>query len=83
MIMLEIRQKSRPDLCTVKDQLKAVCKIGQGEDCCRYLLVGGNGFECGKVDQQTKSTIDLRVEIGGMLSKGDNCEGIENLNTKI
>lgn len=29
--------------------VKDICKIGQGHDCCRYLLMGPKGFECGKV----------------------------------
>ena len=28
--------------------IQNVCKIGQGHECCRYLLMGPKGFECAK-----------------------------------
>ncbi len=31
--------------------VKDVCKIGQGNLCCRYLVVGKDGFECVKLLQ--------------------------------
>lgn len=59
--------------------VKDVCKIGQGKDCCRYLMVGGNGFECGKLTV-FKPIIDARVR--KMSAKSDNCEGIVEENFK-
>jgi hypothetical protein len=61
-------------------QVANVCKIGQGEKCCRYLIVGGQGFECAKVQEPMKALIDKRVAEGSFRAKGDNCEGVENLN---
>ena len=49
------------------------CKIGQGVDCCRYLVVGPKGFECMKMTVQGRDMINGRVE--NMVAKGDNCEG--------
>jgi hypothetical protein len=28
------------------DEAKEICKIGQGAQCCAFLVCGGNGFEC-------------------------------------
>ena len=56
------------------ETLKNVCKIGQGANCCRYILCGQNGFECGKLTK-LKESIDKRVNI--MTAKGDNCKGLE------
>lgn len=56
------------------ETLKNVCKIGQGANCCRYILCGQNGFECGKLTK-LKESIDKRVNI--MAAKGDNCKGLE------
>jgi len=56
-------------------QLKEVCKIGQGNDTCRYVVIGADGFHCTKLTS-IKSTIDKRVN--KMTAKGDNCNGIEN-----
>lgn len=55
------------------NHIKDVCKIGQGKDCCRYLLCGINGFECGKLGS-LKEMIDSRVH--HMTAKSDNCKGV-------
>ena len=53
---------------------KDICKIGQGEVCCRYLICGANGFECAK-GTDTGRFLDSRVTKGTITAKGDNCEG--------
>lgn len=53
------------------DKVKEVCKIGQGADCCKYLMMGTIGFECGKLGVFRKY-IDERTD---MSAKGDNCDG--------
>ena len=55
-----------------KEVLRNICKIGQGKDCCRYLVCGVGGFECAKLSG-LKTLIDHRVEL--MTAQGDNCEG--------
>lgn len=55
--------------------MKEVCKIGQGADCCKYLLCSGEGFECGKTGA-LKGVIDSRAEY--MTAQGDNCDGVSN-----
>ena len=57
------------------ETLKNVCKIGQGEKCCRYILCSPNGFECGKLSNQ-KEILDNHVELNLMTAKGDNCKGL-------
>lgn len=54
--------------------LKQVCKPG-AEACCAYLIVGAEGFECGKVLSTIKGQIDLRLAEGTMHAIGDNCPG--------
>ena len=58
-------------------QAKDICKLGQAEDCCRYLMVGGNGFECAKLTS-LKADIDEKVKAGKFNAQGDNCDGREN-----
>lgn len=58
-----------------KEYIKDTCKIGQGNNTCRYLLCGPNGFECGKLGA-SKGVIDSRVDY--MTAKSDNCEGVDN-----
>ena len=57
------------------DHVESTCKPGT-EDCCAYLVMGTNGFECVKLNE-LKFTIDLRLAEGTMRAIGDNCEGIE------
>lgn len=58
-----------PDL----EWARAVCLIGQGAACCRYLGATAKGFSCGKLDD--KQFYDQRVAEGRMVSVGDNCTG--------
>lgn len=60
-----------------KEHLFSVCKPGQGAECCRYLLAGAGGIECGKYSQ-FKSLLDERVSKGTMVAQGDNCEGVKD-----
>ena len=56
-------------------QIIDVCKIGQGADCCRYLICDDNGFECAKTTS-LKNAIDTRMN--QMNAKSDNCGGVKN-----
>ena len=56
-------------------QIIDVYKMGQGADCCRYLICGDNGFECVKTTS-LKDAIDARMN--QMSAKSDNCRGIKN-----
>lgn len=58
----------------MNDHVKNICKIGQGADCCRYLMMGGDGFECAK-DTELATTLDMRASAGSMTARADNCEG--------
>jgi len=63
--------------------LTNVCKIGQGHDCCRYLMVGAGGFECAK-HGSLQALLDSRVATKTIVARGDNCDGKTNteLNSK-
>lgn len=67
----------------MSEHVKNVCKIGQGNDCCRYLVLGGNGFECAK-HTELATLLDTRVKDNTITAQGDNCEGktVEELNAK-
>ncbi len=53
---------------------KEICKVGQGEECCAFLMMGANGFECAK-GTRAHAIINLRLAEGTMNAKGDNCDG--------
>ena len=70
-------------LCKMNDQVKNICKAGQGNACCRYLVIGTMGFECVR-DADLKAYLDARVAMETMVARGDNCSGktVEELNKK-
>ena len=59
------------------EYIKETCKIGQGADCCRYLVSGVNGFECAKLSEGLKRLIDHRVMNFTYDAVGDNCPGVK------
>lgn len=69
--MILISKNNETDM----EHIRSVCKIGQGKNCCRYLVVGGKGFECGKESETLKIMIDKRVQT--MTAQSDNCNGYE------
>jgi hypothetical protein len=56
-----------------KEYMSEVCKIGQRNDCCRYLTAQPDGIKCVKDDPSLKPLLDKQVP--RMTAKGDNCEG--------
>jgi len=60
----------------MNEHVKNVCKIGQGNECCRYLVIGGSGFECVK-NTEMKKYLDSRVAMETIVARGDNCDGKE------
>lgn len=62
-----------------KEYIMNTCKIGQGADCCRYVVAGTSGIECAKLTSM-KETIDQRVETGQFTATSDNCDGVDNIN---
>ena len=58
--------------------LKAVCHIGEGAQCCRYIVGAGGGLQCAKHDWELAIEIDHRVADGAFTARGDNCEGLRN-----
>ena len=59
------------------------CKIGQGHDCCRYLMAGRDGFECAKQTVGMKVALDLRVDLCTIIARGDNCDGYSTIESII
>jgi hypothetical protein len=57
------------------DRTIDVCRRGQGELTCRYLVLGGGGFRCAK-RSYLAPVLDERVSRGEIGARGDNCEGV-------
>lgn len=60
-----------------KEMLKAVCKMGEGEVCCRYIVADGTGICCAKHEEGLALQINRRVGAGVFVAMGDNCEGLK------
>ena len=52
------------------DEVKEICRVGKGEECCAFITVGVNGFECIKMSYPMNSSIHSRLEDGTMHAKG-------------
>lgn len=59
----------------LNEHVKNVCKIGKGNACCRYLVVGPKGLECVKHIQEMKEHLDEKVTGMTIVARGDNCDG--------
>jgi len=56
-----------------KEHLNDICKMGQGAECCRYIIYDPCvGITCAKLTS-LKQTLDDKA--GTMRAKADNCEG--------
>lgn len=53
------------------EHAKSVCRYGQQELTCRFLLMDGAGWRCGKDSEPLMIVLALRE----MKAKGDNCYG--------
>ena len=53
--------------------------MGQLEECCRYLVMGCNGFECLKISPEMKQTINDKWAVEQHVAQGDNCSGRSDL----
>ncbi len=49
---------------------KDICKLGQGEQCCAFLVCSSKGFECIRMSYPANSLIFERLEKGTMNAKG-------------
>jgi hypothetical protein len=51
------------------DEAKEMCKLGQGEKCCAFLVMGKE-FECIRMSYPMNGSIFTRLEDGTMNAKG-------------
>lgn len=51
------------------EEAKNVCRLGQGEATCAFLVIG-KGFECYRMAYPANASIFRRLEDGSMVAKG-------------
>lgn len=59
--------------------VRAICQMGKGHACCRYLCVDEGGFICVKHMPEWANQIEARVAAGEMVAMGDNCPGLHEV----
>lgn len=52
------------------EEVEDICRIGQGEKCCAFLVMAPGGFECIRMSYPMNSAIFARLEEGTMNAKG-------------
>lgn len=83
MVVMEDQKLPDPESYSIpEDMIDSVCKRGQGHECCRYLTFGGGRFCCSKNVMPIKRLLDIRVADQDMNARGDNCEGIGDLDDR-
>lgn len=53
------------------DEVKEICSLGKGSECCAFLVCGGEGFECIRMSYPANGSIFTRLEEGTMNAKGE------------
>ncbi len=53
------------------DEAKSICRLGQMEKCCAFLVMSSIGFECIRMSYPNNSTIFDRLKKGTMNAKGE------------
>jgi len=57
------------------NHVEMICRIGQGADCCRYLIATKRGFCCAKKHADAKVVLDQRAALHKIRARADNCDG--------
>lgn len=52
------------------DEPTVICKLGQGSECCAFLVAGSSGFACIRMNYPENISIYERLKDGTMNSKG-------------
>jgi len=64
-----------PERKIPKAHLERVCKKGEGQETCRYIGLGPEGFVCVK-NTKLARFLDERVANDQLKAQGDNCNGL-------
>jgi hypothetical protein len=59
---------------TTGEWYRDICRIGQKEKCCKYLMIDEDGLFCAKHEEQCAKWVNKRTD---MVAKGDNCDGVD------
>ena len=75
-MMEKVYEEGFPKIYISDTEATKICKLGQGKDCCTFLVLGRNGFECARADYRLSNEIIKSLEAGTINAKGlGNWEG--------
>jgi hypothetical protein len=55
------------------EEAKQICRLGQLDKCCAFLVMSPTGFECVLMEPAIRSQILKRLEAGTFNAKGTGC----------
>jgi len=72
-------------LAVSKEDAINVCELGKGANCCIWLVIGSNGFECLYHERSTGlnligETLEEQWKGGKTVAKRDGCDRVRALN---
>lgn len=71
------------DLYPTHEEVKELCRPGQGADTCIWLMMGADGWFCGYYNRQgislTGETLEDRWQKGLTVAKRDGCDKVKNI----
>ena len=67
------------EIFPTKEEIREHCKIGQGADCCIFLVVGSK-FECCYHNQMGLGNLLERARAGQTNARREGCEKVKNWN---
>jgi hypothetical protein len=68
------------EIFPTNEEVKQVCKMGQGAECCVWLLIGARGFEC--VFMNRPHDLIERINNNSMVAKRNGCEEMNSFNPR-
>lgn len=58
-----------------EDRVELICRRGQESACCKYLMFGPDGFDCGKAPGN-EMFAQIIAQKQDMVAQSDNCPGV-------
>ena len=60
------------------EEINTYCKMGQGADCCVFLVVSGKGFECCYYNRTSIGDLLERARAGLTNARREGCDTVKN-----
>ena len=68
--MEKIVSEFSTEIRMTSQEAREICRLGQGEGCCAYLVAAPTGLECSRMSYPISAHIMDRLKSGSMVAKG-------------